>query len=99
MKMFDIGTMEGISRFIRLWFCIFLCDQQLHCGHGLEYDSLSTSVCVFASMGEFLMVDRVYRSCDCPPGRVASLVRLGHLSYERFSVVWDSRGIPLVLHV
>ena len=90
MKMFDMGTMEGVSRVIRPWLCSFLCDQLLHSRCGLEYDSLSTSVCVFASMGESLVVDCVYRFYDCPPGRVASLVRLVHSSYGRFGVVWDS---------
>lgn len=36
MKMFDIGTMEGVSGVIRPWLCTFLCDQLLHFGRGLE---------------------------------------------------------------
>jgi len=88
--MFDMGPMEGISRVIQPWLCTFLCDKLFHSGHNLENDSISTSMCGFASMGESLVVDRVYQFCDCPPGRVASLVRLVHFSYGRFGVVWDS---------
>ena len=82
--------MERISRVIRPWLCAYLCDQLLHFGRGLEYDSLSTSVCVFVFMGESLVVDRVYRFCDCPPNRLESLVRLVHFSYGGFGIVWDS---------
>ena len=57
MKMFDIGTMEGVSRVIRPWLCTFICDQLLHFGHDLEYDSLSPSMCVFDSMDEPLLED------------------------------------------
>ncbi len=53
-------------------------------------DSLPIPTRVFISMGEFLVVDQVYPSCDCPLGRVASLVRLVRFSYGRFGVVWDS---------
>ena len=66
---------------IQSWLGIFLCDQLLHFGHGLEYDSLSTFVCIFAFRVEFLVVDRVYQSCDFSPDMRASLVRLVHLSY------------------
>jgi len=90
MKMFGMDPMEGVFRVIRPWLCTFLCDKLFHFGHSLEYDSLSTSVCVFNFMGESLVVDRVYCFCDCPPDRVASLVRLVHFSYGRFGVVWDS---------
>ena len=40
------------------YFVIF--DLALHSRYDLEYDSLSTFVCVFASMGKFLVVDQVY---------------------------------------
>ena len=90
MKMFDIETIEGVSRVVRPWLCTFICDQLLHFGHDLHYDSLSPSVCVFYSMDKPLLEDRVYQLCDCPPSRVTSLVRLVHFSYGRFSVVWDS---------
>ena len=41
---------------------------------------------IFASMGEFLVVDRVYQSCDFPPDRVASLVKLVHFCYDKFGL-------------
>ena len=31
---------------------------------------------VHISIGKFLVVDWVYRSCECPPGKMTSLVRL-----------------------
>lgn len=57
-----MDTIEGVSRVIRTWLCTFLFDQLLHFGHGSEYISHSPSVCVFAFLGEFLVVDRVYLS-------------------------------------
>lgn len=54
-----MGTIEGVSRIIKPYLCTFLCDQVLHYRHGLVYDSLSIFVCVFASMGESLLVDQV----------------------------------------
>ena len=44
MKMFHIGTMEGVSRVIRPRLCKFICDQQLHFRHHLEYNSHSPFV-------------------------------------------------------
>ena len=85
-----MDTMEGVYRVIRPWLCIFLCDQLLHFERGLESDSFSTSICVFASTSESLIVDRVYCLCDFPHSRVASFVRLVHSSYGRFDVDWDS---------
>ena len=65
---------------------------------GLEYDSLSKFMCVLTSMGEFLVVVRVYWSCDFSLGRVASLVKLVQFSYRRFGAVWDSCSILVILH-
>ena len=87
--MFDIRTIKGVSRVICPWLCTFICDQLHHYGPDLEYGSLSSFVCVFDSMDEPLVEDRVYQFCDCPPSRVASLVRLVLFSFRRFSVVWD----------
>ena len=82
-----MGLMEGVSCFIRPRFDIFLCDQLLLSEHDLEYDLLSTFVCVFTSMSEFLVVDRVYRSHDFSLGRMSSLIRFAHLCKGRFDVV------------
>lgn len=90
MKIFYMSTMEGVSRVIRPWLCAFFCDQLLHFGHGIEYGSLSTFTCGFASMGESLVKDRVYWFCDYPPGRLTSLIRLVHSNYGRFDDVMDS---------
>lgn len=34
MKMFDIGTIEKVTRVIQFWFLIFLSDQLLQFGRG-----------------------------------------------------------------
>ena len=93
-----MGLMEGVSCVIRPCFDIFLCDQLLLSEHDLEYDLLSTFVCVFTSMSEFLVVDRVYRSHDFSLGRMSSLIRFAHLCKGRFDVVWDSWRILVILH-
>lgn len=71
--MFNMDTIKEVSSVIRLWFCVFLYDHQLRFGYSLKCDSLPIPTRVFISMDEFLVVDRVYRSCDCLHGRLASL--------------------------
>ena len=83
---------------IRLWFYKFLYDHLLRIGYGLECVFLPIHIHVFIFMGEFLVVGRVYRSCDCSHGRVTSLGRLDHFSHGKFGDVWESRSILLVLH-
>ena len=97
MKIYLYGPYGRSIFCYRPYFCIFLCDQLLHSWHGLEYDSLSTFVYIFASMGEFLVVNQVYWSCDFSR-RVASLVRLVHFSYGRFSAIWNSWSRLVILH-
>ena len=75
MKMFDMRTMEEVSSVIRLWFCLFLYEHLLRFEYDLECGSLSVPTYFFISMSEFLVVDRVRRSCDCTLGRVEPLVR------------------------
>ena len=65
--------------------------------YGLEYYSLSKFMCVLTSMGDFLVVDRVYWYSDFSLGRVASLVKLVHVSYRRFGAVWYSCRILVIL--
>ena len=89
---------KEVSSLIRLWFYKFLYDHLLRIGYGLECDLLPIYIHVFIFTGEFLVVDRVYRFCDCSHGRVTSLGRLDHFSYGIFGVVWESRRILLVLH-
>ena len=89
---------KEVSSLIRLWFYKFLYDHLLRIGYGLECDFLPIHIHVFIFMGEFLVVGRVYRSCDCSHGRVTSLGRLNHFSHGIFGVVWESRRILLVLH-
>ena len=50
VKIFDMDIMKRVSRVIRPYLCTFLYDQLFHPGHGLEYDSLSMSMSIFASM-------------------------------------------------
>lgn len=57
MKIFDLGTMEGVSIVIRPWLCTLICDELLHSRQDLECDSIFMSMCVFASVGESLVVD------------------------------------------
>lgn len=86
MKIFDMDTVEGVSRVTRPWLCTFICDKLYNFGFGLENDLLSTSIYVFASMGESIIVDQVYRLCACSLRRVASLVRHVYSTYGRFCV-------------
>ena len=90
--------MERVHSFIQLSFCIFLYGHHFRLGYGLNCDSLPILTRVFISMSESLVVDRVYRSCDCPLGRVKFLDRFGHFSYGIYGVVWESRSMLLVLH-
>ena len=87
MKVYLYGPYGRSIFCYRPYFCIFLCDQLLRYRHDLEYDSLSMFMYDFTSMGDFLVVDRVYRSRGCPLARVVSLNILSHFSYDRFDVV------------
>ena len=60
--MYDIGTLEELLSVIRLWFGTFLCDHIYCSRHDLEYDSLHMFTSVSTFIGEFLVVDRMYRS-------------------------------------
>ena len=82
MKIFDVGSVEEVSSVIELWFYIFLYDHLLRFGYGLECDLLPIPTRVFISMGEFVVVDWMYQSCDRLSGRVSFLVRLNHFIYE-----------------
>ena len=62
MKVFDMVTMEEVSSVIQLCFCIFSYDHLLRFVYGLKFDLLSIPTRVLISMGEFLVVDRMYRS-------------------------------------
>ena len=90
---------KEVSSLIRLWFYKFLYYHLLRIGYGLECYLLPIYIHVLMFTGEFLVVDRVYRSCDCSHGRVTSLGRLDHFSHGIFGDVRESRSILLVLHV
>lgn len=83
MKIFDMDTMEGVSGVIRPWFRTFLCEHLLWTSHGLKYNSMSMPTRVFTSMGEFLVVDRIYRSYVV---FLIGLNRLGKLDYFRHHI-------------
>ena len=57
-----MDIMEEVFSFIRPWFYTSLCDYLLHFKHGLEYDSIHILICISTTMGEPLVVDRMYRS-------------------------------------
>jgi len=86
MKMFDMIIMEGVFCVIRTWFGTFLWDHLLFWWYCLECDSLHMPTRVSTSIGESLMVDRVYRSYYCPLGWVVFLGILDYFRYYIFGV-------------
>ena len=60
--MFDMGAIEKIYCVIRFCYVHFHVDYLLHFRDDWECDSLRISTCVSTSMGESIVVDRMYRS-------------------------------------
>ena len=74
--LFDFG-------FVHLYLIHFLCFK-----HGLEYDSLHMLMCVSISVGESLVVHRMYRSSYVLGSDLWE--DIGYFSYHRSGVHWDS---------
>ena len=72
-------------------------DQLLHFKRGLEYDQLSMFMRVFAIIGEFLVVDQMYRSCDCSFDMVTYLGS-DHIRYDILVFSWSSWSILVISH-
>ena len=60
--MFDMGAIEKIYCVMQFCYVHFYVDYLLNFIHDLECDSLRISTCVSTSMGESIMMDRMYRS-------------------------------------
>ena len=97
MKIFDMDMMKRVSSYSTLFMYILIWPTVSSWAWFRVW--FTFYVYVYFRFNVWLLeVNRVYRFCDYPPGRVISLVRLAHFSYERFGVVSNCWCILVILH-